>query len=278
MDDPRGAGTLPARSRIRDKVSLVAGLLGLATAVGLGVLLYMGRDYTEQTEPSWWWTALIACGLATGVFGLLSIIFNTGSAAEAPAPPAPPRARTPRPEPSAQEPWADVPTEAVPFARPDQPNGGRAAFEAPPSPATYTALYRREEHGWFTEVEEVPGCSVYAPTLYAARAGILEALAAWLGGRVEGRQVVDDVELPQEVADAVGRAASAKGSPDAPAELAHAVSVLVNQFALDRADAAALLAVSPTEVDDALEARPNGPDDWSDDAAFSPWEAGSSAP
>ncbi len=278
MDDPRGQGKRPARSRIRDKVSLVAGLLGLATAIALGGLLYMGRNYTEQTEPSWWWNALIICGLATGVLGLVSIIFNTGGEAS-PAPKEPRRpSREPAPERWQDEPTRAVPSAAVPSAAAPDP-GRRAEFEGP-TPTSYTAVYRREERGWFTEVEEVPGCSVYAPTLYSARAGILDALRAWLGRPVEGRQVVDDVELPQAVAQAVNRAASAKGSGDADAELGRAASVLVDQFALDPADAAALLAVSPEEIQSALRERDEPPAArWfaEDDDAFSPWE-GSRAP
>ena len=112
MDNPRGQGNRAARSKIRDKVSLVAGLLGLATAVALGGLLYMGRNYTEQTEPSWWWNALIICGLATGVLGLISIIFNTGGAS-----PAPKEAR-PSSREAAPERWPDEPTRAVTAAGP----------------------------------------------------------------------------------------------------------------------------------------------------------------
>ncbi len=281
MSDQRGPGGAPARStrsRIRDKASLVAGLLGLATAVALGILLYIGRDYTEQTEPSWWWNALILCGLGTGLFGLLSIAFNPSDRPGAPRPlPQPPGATPPPPS----QPWEDIATEAVPTPALAAPNSERASSEAPPGPVGYTAVYRREEQGWVTEVEEVPGCSVRAPTLYAARAGILEALAGWLGGPVDGREVVDDVELPQEVADAVSRAGSARGSYDAEAQLTYAASVLVNQFALDTADAAALLGVSYEEVQDALNpAEEPAGDGWApeEDDRFSPWGAGSSAP
>ena len=94
MDDPQSIRHKRPDSKFRDRASIVADLLGLASAVALGALLYMGRDYTEQTEPAWWWNTLISCGLATGVFGIVSIVLGSGGggrradrrAARSPAP------------------------------------------------------------------------------------------------------------------------------------------------------------------------------------------------
>ena len=281
MDHQNGNGALPARSRPRDKASVVAGLLGLATAIALGALLYMGRNYTQQTEPSWWWNALILCGLATGVFGLASIILGSGFGGRAAAAPSPPTHFAP-PEPPPPEPWEDVATQAVPVATARSSNGVRATAEVPTPPTGWTAVYRRRRRGWSTEVEEVSGCSVQAPTLYEARDGILEALAAWLGGPVDDRDVADEVELPPEVARAVSAATSARGSPDEHDELARAASVLVDQFELDRRDAAALLSVPYDELDEILDS--NGaaeewhPEPGDGDEPLGAWQEHSSAP
>jgi predicted RNase H-like HicB family nuclease len=176
-----------------------------------------------------------------------------------------------------------VATQAVPVARAARANGTRARFEEPPEPETWTAVYRRQGRGWFTEVEEVPGCSVQAPTLYQARDGILDALAAWLGTDVDGRDVIDEVELPPEVAHAVGSAAAARRTNEAGAELGRATSVLVDQFELDLQDAAALLSVPADELAAILGEQQDATQQWrpgaeDGDDLLSAWEEPSSAP
>lgn len=114
MHDPHSVGRKRQESDFRDRASVIAGLLGLASAIALGALLYMGRDYTEQTEPGWWWNTLISCGLATGVFGIVSIVLGSGGGDRRADrrdahPPAPQAVDT---EARAQEPWGP-PTEPV---------------------------------------------------------------------------------------------------------------------------------------------------------------------
>ena len=148
MDDPHSVRPKRPESKFRDRASVVAGILGLASAIALGALLYLGRDYTQQTEPAWWWNTLISCGLATGVFGIVSIVLGSGGGdrradrrdARSPAP------QVVDTEARPEEPWGP-PTEATvrlvdnppegsavrPLAheagRPEAEAGRQAAFE-----------------------------------------------------------------------------------------------------------------------------------------------------
>ncbi|MDQ4097568.1 MAG: hypothetical protein M3144_06845 [Actinomycetota bacterium] len=245
--------------------------MGLASAIALGVLLYTGRHYTDETEPGWWWNTLVVCGLMTGVFWIASIAFGSGRrTAPVDQPPArvgpdshaePLRrgalhAWAERPASSEHEPgpgtpvapvWEETeePTRWDVAATPAGHRDDGAPTEYREQPLEYTAVYRRSDGGWLVEVEEVPECYARASTLYDARERVVRSLTE-AGHDVEAVEVVDDVELPPEAADAISAAQSDDQA------LVHAAALLVDELELDESDAAALLGVSRTEVEKAL--------------------------
>jgi predicted RNase H-like HicB family nuclease len=285
MDDNRRVRPPLARSKRRERISLLTGLLGLASAIALGVLLYTGRDYTDETEPGWWWNTLVVCGLVTGIFWIASIAFGSGRRASPVTPPPAPTGPHSHPEPlprGALHAWAERPASseyepgpgtpvAPPWEEAEDPTrwdvaaspAGDLDDEAPleyaEQPLEYTAVYWRSDGGWAVEVEEVPDCRARASTLYEARERVVQSLTE-AGYDVESVEVVDDVELPPEAADAISAAQSDDGA------LAHAAALLVDELELDETDAAALLGISRAEVEKALlEEGPLVPADETDD-------------
>lgn len=286
MDDARRVRPRHGTSKRRDRISLLTALLGLASAVTMGVLLYVGRDYTPATEPGWWWNTLVACGLLTGVFWIASIAFGSGRRSAPAAPPPSAVGADSRPAPlqrGALHAWSEAPPPSAGYEPgpgtpvaphwddPEDPTRWDLAAtsagllddeppERPEEPLQYTAVYRRFDGGWAVEVEEVPGCFARASTLYETREAAVRALTE-AGHDVEAVEVVDDVELPPEAADAINAAYSDDHA------LPRAAALLVEELELEESDAAALLGVSRAEVEKALlEVDPMGHADDPEDA------------
>lgn len=121
----------------------------------------------------------------------------------------------------------------------------------------YRVVLERDETGaWGASIPSVPGCHTHGRSLVEARRRVREALALWIDG-ADGAEIVDDVRLPDEAADAVGRSRGARDKLAVARDAAgiatsDAVHRLVDELGLGVRDAAYLLGLSHQRVQQLL--------------------------
>lgn len=119
---------------------------------------------------------------------------------------------------------------------------------------TFTARFELDPQGvWLVELVEEPGVHTYGRTLAKARAHIRDAAALWFELEEGSFDIVEDVRLPKDVANAVGKANQARErARQAQNEAAHLTALaaqrLAGELGVGLRDAADILGLSHGRV------------------------------